>query len=47
MILARLCDVRLPLHLTEAECDVIGDVVADAVGSPGAKVRKQGNATGR
>ena len=38
-ILARLCDVRLPLQLTDAECDLIGDIVADAAGTPGAAAR--------
>lgn len=38
-ILARLCDLRLPLQLTDAECDLIGDIVADAAGTHGAAAR--------
>ena len=31
-ILARLCDVRLPLELTDEECDQIGNIVVAAAG---------------
>ena len=31
-VLARLCDVRLPLELTDADCDAIGEIVAEAAG---------------
>jgi dTDP-4-amino-4,6-dideoxygalactose transaminase len=29
-ILARLCDVRLPVELSDADCDLIGEIVAEA-----------------
>ena len=31
-VLARLCDVRLPLELTDADCDAIGEIVVEAAG---------------
>jgi dTDP-4-amino-4,6-dideoxygalactose transaminase len=29
-VLARLCDVRLPVELTDSDCDAIGEIVAEA-----------------
>ena len=40
-ILARLCDVRLPLQLTDEECDLIGDIIADAAGRRGVAAPNQ------
>lgn len=31
-VLARLCDIRLPLELTDADCDAIGEIVVEAAG---------------
>jgi len=42
-ILARLCDVRLPLHLTDAECDQIGDIIADAAKWRGVDAQQRDN----